>query len=71
MSILRFYDNFAAAYGTCWLALAVPACFTGRIHIDRIGFYGFLAAALAYAVFRLANDAIKRFHSSEDLSGFD
>jgi hypothetical protein len=71
MSILRFYNYFAAAYGTCWLALSSPAFFGGRIHINKFGFYGFLAVSFAYAVIRMANEAINRFHASQDFSGLD
>ena len=71
MSILRFYDRFAAAYGTCWLVLSFPAFSGGRIHITRLGFYGFVAISVGYAVVRTVNEAINRLYGSGDSSQFD
>jgi hypothetical protein len=48
----RFYGDFAACYGTCWLILFGLALVTSsRIDAGVFGALGFPALALLYALF--------------------
>lgn len=53
MKAREFYGNFAAAYGTCWLVMLTYSVLT-RSHVNtgQVGFWGFLAVGVCYALFR-------------------
>jgi hypothetical protein len=55
---MRFYGHFAAAYGTCWLAMLVAALVLGsNVNAGAVGFFGFPAVSFIYAVGRRRRDA--------------
>ena len=57
MTKLRFYEHFAAAYGTIWLVLMLLAICTGtHINAGIFGLVGFPVLALVYAFVRRAQD---------------
>ena len=53
MALTRFFGYFAAAYGTCWLAVLFAALLSQRLlDLGVFGLYGFLVIATGYAVIR-------------------
>lgn len=49
----RFYSDFAAAYGTCWLVTVVGAgLLQAQIETGLPGFIGYPAVSIAYAAWR-------------------
>jgi hypothetical protein len=54
----RFYGHFAAAYGTCWLALLAFALLT-QSHIEGgpIALFGFPVVSFWYALYRRRRSA--------------
>ncbi len=53
MKASEFYGHVAAAFGTCWLVALIVA-FLGQEHIELglLGFRGFLAIGVLYALVR-------------------
>lgn len=60
MKPLRFYEHFACAYGSLWLATMTLALLT-RSHIDTgvFGLFGFPLISLIYAFVRRSGDIDK------------
>ena len=58
---MTFYTNFAAAYGTCWMAIMVIAQLR-QMHIDTVafGFFGFPLVSLVYAYSRQGTSKSKQ-----------
>jgi cbb3-type cytochrome oxidase subunit 3 len=53
MKPLRFYEHFAAAYGTIWLVLMLVALISNtHINAGLFGLIGFPILSLAYAFVR-------------------
>lgn len=58
---MTFYKNFAAAYGTCWLATMALALL-GQKHVDAgmIGFIGFPLISFVYALVKSGQSKTKQ-----------
>jgi hypothetical protein len=55
----RFYEHFAAAYGTMWLVVVLLAVITqSHIETGLFGLIGFPIIALIYAAVRTTNRAV-------------
>ena len=52
----KFYYDFAAAYGTLWLLMLLLAILTqSKIQLGTIGFFGFPAISLVWAVIMMSS----------------
>ncbi len=76
MNIMRFYGNFMAAYGSCWLLLFLAALITqSHIELGALGFFGFPAISFVYAYLRykdnpkLNNAILKTGNWIDNLAG--